>query len=388
MAMISRIFALLSLAIFTASLITPLRIRLFTRWTRGLARQFRLHHTLGLLGAFLIICHIGWELYSAPWPGAQSLIMTDDPALIVAWIAVLAFMLALVFSYATTLRYRKWYFLHMMFPLSFLLALFHSYQFRLMQPFDEAAIFALGATGIFALISIVVRKYWNPTAATLLVKDMRKLSASSWELVLRSKQPESVAHRFRAGDVVYVRFLYEGFTRSLHPFSVASCRFEPELRLYIKSLGHDTSHLQDLKIDSEIEVIGPYSELKPDSARPQVWVAGGIGIAPFVGFSHCMNFENWSYPVHLIYYMRSDKEKSIELDSLFGNSEPSNRLNIKTVLTQNDNLDFAYLDTTIRELKDPLILVCGPPPFMRAVRKHVTQLGISRHNIKTEEFVL
>lgn len=386
--MISRILALLSLAIFTASLITPLRIRIFTHWTRGLARQLRLHHTLAQLAALLIICHIGWELYSAPWPGAQSLIISDDPALMVAWIAVFAFMGALACSYATTLRYRKWYSLHMLFPFSYILALFHAYQFRLIEPFDETAVFALGATGILALMSMVVHKYWNPTVAVFLVKELRKLSLSSWELVLRSKHPKSVVQQFRAGDVVYLRFLREGFTRSLHPFSVASCRFEPELRLYIKSLGHDTSHLQDLNIDSEIQLIGPYWELRPDPSRPQVWVAGGIGISPFIGFIHCMGFEKWPHPVHLIHYSSSDKEKSVELDSLWKQSGSLNHLKITNAMTPGENLDFSSLDIAILELEDPLILVCGPPLFMRAIRKHLTQLGIAKRNIKTEEFVL
>jgi predicted ferric reductase len=384
----SRLFALLSLGLFVAALISSLRIRFVVNGIGGLARLYRLHHKIGLAAGIFILCHVGWELLSLPWSMARGLIFSNDPALLLAWVAVILFGIALFLSYKRNLRYSKWYFLHLLFPLSLVLAIFHAYQFRWQEPLDEALILSLGVLSGIVLMILVIGKFWNPKASGFKVKEIKQHSVNIWELQLVPQQPGTSLEKFRAGDIIYMRFLQEGFTHQLHPFSVASCRFEPTLRLYIKSLGKDTSHLQDLRLDADVQVLGPFAELRPDPARPQIWVAGGIGMAPYVGFLYCMGFEPYSKPVRVLHFISSKADQFTEAQQLLDQQTQPGLVTWQTLLTENNRLDFSPLDAAIRELGQPLILVCGPNPFMKAIREHVASLGIPKQDIKTEEFVL
>ena len=114
------------------------------------------------------------------------------------------------------------------------------------------------------------------------VVENRAVAAGIFELHLIATGTESTS--LPAGNVVYLRFDSPGFSRAWHPFSVASSTRDKDLRLMIKALGHDTGHISSLAAGSQVYVRGPFREFTPDVSRPQVWIAGGIGIAPFIGY--------------------------------------------------------------------------------------------------------
>jgi predicted ferric reductase len=172
----------------------------------------------------------------------------------------------------------------------------------------------------------------------------------------------------------------------LHPFSVASCRLEPYLRLYIKSLGRDTSHLQDLKLNSEVDVLGPFSELRLNLDRPQIWIGGGIGIAPFLGFLRCTQALE-TPPIHILHYV-SRPEELVDQEDIARLHETTPTLfwhNMIDEKGRRPNLE--RLDALLKTVAKPRIVICGPNAFMRMVREHLLSQGFSSHDIITEEFI-
>ncbi|MDW7749125.1 FAD-binding oxidoreductase, partial [Halomonas sp.] len=72
-----------------------------------------------------------------------------------------------------------------------------------------------------------------------------------------------------------------------HPFSLSSADNDSgQLSLHIKALGDYTRKLpQQLSSGQAVTLEGPYGRFDPDSGRKnaqQIWVAGGIGITPFL----------------------------------------------------------------------------------------------------------
>ncbi|GAM74446.1 putative oxidoreductase [Vibrio ishigakensis] len=95
--------------------------------------------------------------------------------------------------------------------------------------------------------------------------------------------------RLKADDFSYNpgQFAFVGFgdKEKPHPFSIASAHQESgEARLLIKSSGDYTQTLKDkLKIGQEVTIEGPYGCFNfDDNCKQQVWIAAGIGIAPFL----------------------------------------------------------------------------------------------------------
>ncbi|MCE9597185.1 MAG: FAD-dependent oxidoreductase, partial [Spirochaetia bacterium] len=172
-----------------------------------------------------------------------------------------------------------------------------------------------------------------------------------------------------------------GFSRAWHPFSVASCRFNPVMRLLIKSVGKDTAHLQDLHAGDEMRIHGPFVEFHVRHEQDQVWIAGGVGVAPFLGMVRCLDFRG-SGEIRLIQYEGAE-EPALESELReFQARHPQFRS--QTIVTS--KADFHELGGLLANLNNPVFLVCGPPSFMRAVRKSLVKLGIQSSHIHTEEF--
>ncbi len=382
----SRILALLSLVFFASSLLTAVRSRFLARLFGSLVHQFRVHHWLGLSTGLAFLMHVLWELWQTPADFVLSMILTTDTPLLAGWMAFLAFAVALLFSYRRNLPFRTWRLWHFLFPLAFLAAAYHALIFAREDMLDQLILYTTLGLGTVCIVILASRTTWNPAAGQYRIHSLDKVNPSVWELTLEPKGKPHSIEPCRAGQIIYLRFLSPGFTRALHPFSVASCRLEPYLRLYIKSLGRDTSHLQDLKLHQDVEVVGPFTELNLELDREQVWIGGGIGIAPFLGFLHCTQ-TLVTPPIHVLHFVsRADEVMDNQDISLIRESAPSlTWQNLVNEKGQRPNLE--RLDALLKNVTKPRIVICGPNPFMRMIRQHLLNQGLASQDIITEEFI-
>src|SRR3970040_78401 len=92
--------------------------------------------------------------------------------------------------------------------------------------------------------------------------------------------------KHRAGQFLFVRFPSEKDLNESHPFTISSAPSEDVLRLTIKASGNFTRDLfSNLKAGSDAVVEGAYGSFDyRTGGGKQIWVAGGIGITPFLSF--------------------------------------------------------------------------------------------------------
>lgn len=152
--------------------------------------------------------------------------------------------------------------------------------------------------------------------------------------------------------------------------------------------------LQELPNNSAVE-IGPIAGsfiLPLDSRRPLVFIAGGIGITPFISMFCYIKEEHLPYQITLIYSNR-DQSSAAYLPEL---QELAQTLpNFKLILTmtedaswdgENRRIDTQFIKDYTKGLQDPLYFVVGPPAMVDAIQRALLEAGVAPENIKIENF--
>lgn len=152
--------------------------------------------------------------------------------------------------------------------------------------------------------------------------------------------------------------------------------------------------LKELPIGTEVE-LGPIAgvfTLPEDTKRPLVFIAGGIGITPFMSMLKYISEENIPYNITLIYSNR-DQSSTVFLQEV---QEFSRKIpDFKLILTMTEDpkwsgekrlVDAQFIKNYIPSVNEPLYMVVGPPPMVEAVEGALKEAGIEQSNIKIENF--
>ncbi|HMY10717.1 MAG TPA: hypothetical protein PKC74_03790, partial [Turneriella sp.] len=116
-------------------------------------------------------------------------------------------------------------------------------------------------------------------------------------------------------------------------------------------------------------------------SRPQVWIAGGIGIAPFIGYVSGLE-QNSARRIELFYFTEKPSE-SIDLSPYVDQRRTSLVIHTQA---HSGKPDLSALLTLAHELPQAQYTICGPPAFMSYTRQALLDAGITSSKIHTEEF--
>jgi predicted ferric reductase len=155
----------------------------------------------------------------------------------------------------------------------------------------------------------------------------------------------------------------------------------------VKNLGDYTARLPDtLKPGQRATVEGPYGCFRFGSDRSrQVWVAGGIGITPFMArmeeLAHRSQMEN---AVDLFYSTKQPDEAFI--GPLRQLAEASG-VRLRLIVAGRDGLlDAEKLCAEVPEWKDASLWFCGPAGFGHVLRRGLEARGFDGAHFHQELF--
>ncbi len=152
--------------------------------------------------------------------------------------------------------------------------------------------------------------------------------------------------------------------------------------------------LQQLPPGTEVEIgkIDGHFTLPEDPFKPLVFIAGGIGITPFMSMIQYVYHENLPYNITLIYSNRDQVSTAFlnELKQL--NNELSN---FKLILTMTEDpqwqeekrmVDAGFINQYLKEPNLYTFMVAGPPGMVEQVYEEIKKTGVEDKNIITENF--
>jgi predicted ferric reductase len=206
------------------------------------------------------------------------------------------------------------------------------------------------------------------------------------EVVMRPKG--NLIQKHRAGQFLFVRFPNSGTLDESHPFTISSAPHEDVLRVTVKASGDFTRALfHDLKAGSDAIVEGPYGMFDYKSGgQKQIWIAGGIGVTPFLAFLRDMR-DPLDRNVDFYYTMRHRDEVLFlnEIEAT-GMKNPRLRVQIRYSASGGSLTTEEIVRNAGGDVSGHDIYMCGPLSMVQAFARKFMEAGVPAGNIHFEEF--
>lgn len=218
------------------------------------------------------------------------------------------------------------------------------------------------------------------------VEAVKHPNNSSTEVTLRARK--GPIRKQRAGQFLFVRFLNDKDLNESHPFTISSAPAEDVLRLTIKASGNFTRDLfAKLQEGADAVIEGPYGMFDyKRGGQKQIWLAGGIGLTPFLSFIRDMN-GSLAHDIDFYYTVRHPEE-ALFVEEIQAAAERNPRLkpHIRFSATEGSLTVDHILKNTNGNMRDYHIYMCGPLPMIQAFQKKFLDLGLPQNQIHYEEF--
>ncbi|GBG00763.1 ferric reductase [Azospira sp. I13] len=395
---------ILAMGAMSIGMILALRPVFLEPWLGGMDKAYRLHKWLGISALVLATIHwlwakgpkwaVGWGWLERPprGPRLEESIelfrffqsqrgLAEDIGEWAFYGAVVLILLAL----AKRFPYRHFHLAHRLLAPIYLLLAFHSVVLLRFRDWNEALGLALALLVAGGCISAGVSLAGRVGIRRQVVGEIEDLALHQDNRVLK------VGLRLRdrwpghgAGQFAFVTFDPQ---EGAHPFTISSAwRGDGRLLFLIKGLGDYTSRLPALLHKGDLVTIeGPYGRFDFDSGKPrQTWVAGGIGITPFMARMQALALAPDGKEVDLFY---STSAPDADFIARVGSLAVAAGVRLHVVVASRDGrLDAATLCERVPDWQQGDFWFCGPSAFGQTLRDDLVARGLSPQDFHQELF--
>lgn len=391
----AQITGLIALDLFAICLLIAARSRAIEKIYGGLDKAYHLHANLAKIGFGLMVIH---PVLLIPSYLERQL----SPALLF-WFAdfwprnfgiasYYLFALLVGLTLWKRLNYQTWLLSHHLTGIAFLLAAAHALNAHSdVKDFEPLRnwVWFVASAGIVAWVykTLFYRRWAAQYSYEVSRVDER--AAGIIEIGLR---PVGARIHFEPGEFAWLQVENNPeISREPHPFSIASDPALHEVRFAIRQSGDYTRTLSRLRTGDAVRLYGPYGEFTSyqlDEFKKQVWIAGGIGVTPFLSMLRHERNNGDAKSIWFFYSAKTagDLAYADELREIAAGAE--DRLHV--ILHATDQDGFLDRDRLAREVGPELracaVLLCGPMPMMLAMKKAVVAEGVPSEHVFFEDF--
>lgn len=379
-ALFSQYLGLAALILMAWGQILSTRLRGIETVFGGLDRVYVLHKWAGILAMLALLLH---DTIDADMSGLGRETALNELAETLGEISLYGLLILVVVSVATFIPYHLWKWTHKAMGAMFAAGTFHF--FFIMKPFamsDPSGLY----TGLFCVAGLAAY-IWMLLPETMRPSYGYKITdiQATGDAMAITLSPAGKRLRPKPGQFGVVRFTGAGKAEP-HPFSFSKIDENGSLRVTIKALGDFTFGLKNaVQIGQDVRVQGPFGRFQHSGKTQEIWVAGGIGITPFLAWAHAL--EESAEHVDLFYCVKSlgQAPHLSELEALVG-AKPNLDLHL-IVSNEGKRLTPEMISQGVHgNLSKMRVSFCGPVSLRVALRKGLAKYGVSARNFHYEEF--
>jgi predicted ferric reductase len=397
---------ILGIGVMSVAMILAVRPVFFEPFLGGLDKMYRLHKWLGISALLIAIMHwlwtqapkwmvgLGWlarpERHHARGAseGLQQFLESQrGPAEAVGEWAFYAAVLLIVLALMKRFPYRYFFGTHRLLAIVYLLLVYHSLILMSFSYWSEGVapvITGLMTAGSVAALGILFGTVGQGRRAVGVIEEIthhRDVRAVEVGILIRGRWS---GHQ--PGQFAFVTFdAQEG----PHPFTITSAwQGDGRMQFVIKALGDYTQSLPSaLQVGDPVKIEGPYGQFNFRSNKPrQIWVAGGIGITPFIARMQQRARQSDGKIVDLFYCtMLAD-------DAVIGRlrrDAQEARVTLHVLVKARDGLLKAQqICRAVPKWQSSDVWFCGPAAFGHDLRRDFRARGLAADDFHQELFDL
>lgn len=394
MTSIGQMMALIGVVMFSINFVFSSRIRFINKLLDGLNVAYQEHSRIGQFALVLLLLHPLFLIpkYAGSFSYAASFLLPGKDwsinyGILGLWLMLFLIILTLYFKP----KYDLWKYTHKFLGLALFLGALHVW----LIPSDISQYLPLRLYVLFIVFLGLTTFLYRSVFGSIFVKkhlyevtDIVKLNEKVHEIRMK---PLSTNINYRAGQFVFLEFQNsQNISSESHPFSLSSSPQENFISVTVKNLGDFTSKVGKIAVGTKVKVEGPFGKFSYHDSlhKDQVWIAGGIGITPFISLAKTLANEQ-NFNIDLIYCINNESE-AVYLDKLISLAKQRSDLFRLTVfysdqrgyITANDIINLAL------GVENKDIFLCSPPGMIAALRKQLIAMGVDKNLIHSEEFSL
>lgn len=385
---LGQLCGILGLSLFAINFILSARFRFLDNLFAGLDKSYQAHHKLGAYAFVFILLHPTFLAlqYLGVSPSAVVLFLQSgitDFAVVWGELAIAIVFIILFITFYIRLRYENWKAIHRWIGLGLLCAGLHIYLIpSTTARFAPLRWYMIGLVlvGIFCwLYSLVIRRYTKHNFTYVVTEVVRSSS-----IVQIHMEPKDRVIQHFPGQFGF--FTFDSDKQS-HPFSFTSVGNTGKISIAVKAVGDYTLQLQSVQIGAKVNVEAPYGKFGR-YALPnykQIWVAGGIGVTPFI--SMVKNLTTIS-PETILWLSVKNENDSPFITFFQQLSHKIKSFSFHVVYTDQQGYITASQILRNQKVQECQIYLCGPIPMMKSLIEQFVRAGVPRKHIYFEDFNL
>lgn len=363
----------------------------------GLDKVYRLHKWFGIAAFSFSILH--WLAVVMPgWLDLENMILLDaiagatqvveatpieeffellEPSAIIA--GEYAFYLTVLFLLITLIKkipYRIFAKSHIAMAIIYLVLVYHAFSLMYIDYWTEpigitmALLMVTGTISAFMVLTGLVGKKRKAEGSIEAINTYPEMDM--FELVVKSDKWKG----HREGQFAFLKFEK---SEPPHPFTISSAwnKESKKISFTIKALGDYTSALADkVNIGDSIVLEGAYGDFTFDDNKDnQIWIAGGVGVTPFIARMERLAQQNTQQQIDFFYTAVTIDSK---LKSKLQELSTAANVNLHLIETaKTDRLSGEQIRNTVSNWKMASVWFCGHSKMGASIKKDLKNNGFT-----------